>query len=55
MRRRRPEWQDTKPVIRTDNGPQFISQLFEETCEHLGLEHERIPILVRTGISFAGE
>lgn len=31
------------PVIRSDNGPQFISGLFESTCEELGLEHERIP------------
>lgn len=43
VRRRKPEWQKTKPVIRIDNGPQLISQLFEETCEQLGLEHERIP------------
>jgi putative transposase len=32
-----------KPTIRTDNGPQFISHLFEETCERYGLIHERIP------------
>ncbi|MDQ0285646.1 putative transposase [Desulfofundulus luciae] len=32
-----------KPVIRSDNGPQFISNLFEETCLELNLEHERIP------------
>ncbi|MGE5483217.1 MAG: hypothetical protein ACM3VX_10015 [Bacteroidota bacterium] len=25
------------------NGPQFISRLFEETCEQLELEHKRIP------------
>ncbi|QRF23186.1 IS3 family transposase [Alicyclobacillus sp. TC] len=31
------------PVIRSDNGPQFVSHLFESTCEQLGLEHERIP------------
>jgi len=42
VRRRKPEWQETKPVIRTDNGPQFIGRLFEETCEQLGLEHEQI-------------
>ena len=29
-------------MIRTDNGSQ-ISQLFEETCEQLGLEHDRMP------------
>lgn len=32
-----------KPTIRTDNGPQFISHIFEETCEEYGVEHERIP------------
>lgn len=31
------------PVIRSDNGPQFISNAFEEACEELKLEHERIP------------
>lgn len=31
------------PVIRTDNGPQFVSNLFGDTCESLGIEHERIP------------
>ena len=32
-----------KPVIRSDNGPQFISNLFEEVCTKLNVEHERIP------------
>jgi putative transposase len=31
------------PVIRTDNGPQFISHVFEQACERLLVEHERIP------------
>jgi putative transposase len=26
-----------KPVIRTDNGPQFISHTFEEFCENFEL------------------
>lgn len=30
-------------VIRTDNGPQFISKKFHEFCGQAGLEHERIP------------
>lgn len=30
-------------VLRSDNGPQFISSLFEETCNNLKIEHERIP------------
>jgi putative transposase len=32
-----------RPVIRTDNGPQFISNVFEEACENYNTEHERIP------------
>jgi len=32
-----------KPVIRTDSGPQFISDVFETACKNMGLEHERIP------------
>jgi len=32
-----------RPVIRSDNGPQFISYVFEETCEQYSVEHERIP------------
>jgi putative transposase len=31
------------PTIRTDNGPQFVSQLFGDTCESLEIVHERIP------------
>jgi putative transposase len=34
---------DNKPIIRSDNGPQFTSNLFEERCIKLGVEHERIP------------
>ena len=33
----------SKPVLRTDNGPQFIAGVFEAACEHYGVEHERIP------------
>jgi putative transposase len=32
-----------RSVIRSDNGPQFVSLAFEQACEQLGLEHERIP------------
>jgi putative transposase len=32
-----------KPAIRTDNGPQFISEAFEQACLELTIEHERIP------------
>ena len=33
----------TDLVIRSDNGPQFISHKFEDACKELKLEHERIP------------
>jgi putative transposase len=32
-----------KPVVRSDNGPQFISHAFSQGCETLEVEHERIP------------
>jgi len=32
------------PQVRTDNGPQFISNLFREVCRKLGVIHERIPV-----------
>ncbi|WP_052380687.1 IS3 family transposase [Paenibacillus camerounensis] len=32
-----------RPVIRTDNGPQFVSRLFGDMCESWGMTHERIP------------
>lgn len=34
---------ENKPVIRSDNGPQFISHMFAEACERFGIIHERIP------------
>lgn len=33
----------SKPVIRTDNGPQFISHVFEDNCGEISIYHERIP------------
>lgn len=33
----------SKPVIRTDNGPQFISHTFEDSCAEIHMYHERIP------------
>lgn len=33
----------TPPIVRTDNGPQFISKSFYAYCEQAGVEHERIP------------
>ncbi len=35
--------QEKKPIIRSDNGPQFISHAFEQGCESFQVEHERIP------------
>ena len=32
-----------KPIIRTDNGPQFVSKAFGELCEAEQIIHERIP------------
>ena len=33
-----------KPVIRTDNGPQFVSHKFSKCCTEIKIEHERIPV-----------
>ncbi|UUZ87178.1 IS3 family transposase [Paenibacillus sp. P26] len=35
--------QGNHPVLRTDNGPQFVSKAFYAFCEQAGIEHERIP------------
>ncbi|MCY9503310.1 hypothetical protein M5W67_23065, partial [Paenibacillus larvae] len=32
-----------KTVIRSDNGPQFISHRFAQACERFEIVHERIP------------
>ncbi len=32
-----------RPVVRTDNGPQFISHTFGMSCTDFRVEHERIP------------
>jgi putative transposase len=42
--KRREEMNEDTLVIRTDNGPQFISKAFETRCMDLGLEHEFIPV-----------
>lgn len=31
------------PVIRSDNGPQFVGNVFGSFCEQYAIEHERIP------------
>ena len=36
------EFED-KLIIRTDNGPQFVSHLFGDFCQHQKIWHERIP------------
>ncbi|MBV4428866.1 DDE-type integrase/transposase/recombinase [Clostridium tyrobutyricum] len=33
-----------KPVMKTDNGSQFVSYKLKEYCEEFGLQHERIPV-----------
>jgi putative transposase len=35
---------EKKPVIRSDNGPQFVSIQFGKACLEWGVEHERIPM-----------
>lgn len=34
---------EEKLIIRTDNGPQFVSNLFGDFCQHQKIYHERIP------------
>ncbi|WP_167747016.1 IS3 family transposase [Cohnella luojiensis] len=41
--RQRVEPGEPLPIIRTDNGPQFVSTLFGDTCESFDIIHERIP------------
>ena len=41
--RRQLYGRESRPVVRSDNGPQFVSGIFEEACQQLGLDHERIP------------
>jgi len=43
LRKRMLVSKEDKPVIRSDNGPQFISHLFEDACLSNGMIHERIP------------
>jgi len=44
LRKRGLEPGERLPVIRTDNGPQFIAKNFKKTCRKWRIEHERIPI-----------
>ncbi|WP_240422015.1 integrase core domain-containing protein [Paenibacillus periandrae] len=39
-----PKENGVGPVIRTDNGPQIVSHVFEEECGALQFIHERIPL-----------
>lgn len=34
---------ENKPVIRSDNGSQFVSEIIEKACNQFNIEHERIP------------
>lgn len=40
---KRQVYSGQRPIIRTDNGPQFISQAFEGVCDLCQVDHERIP------------
>ncbi|OLZ11438.1 integrase core domain-containing protein [Sulfobacillus thermosulfidooxidans] len=44
MRARQADWGDGVPVIRTDNGPQFMAQRWAMGCQVFGMTHERIPV-----------
>ncbi|WP_082343695.1 DDE-type integrase/transposase/recombinase [Sulfobacillus thermosulfidooxidans] len=44
VRARQADWGKTVPVIRTDNGPQFVAQAWATGCQALGMTHERIPV-----------
>lgn len=35
---------EEKLIIRSDNGPQFVSDAFGDFCEHQKIHHERIPV-----------
>jgi len=41
--KRKIHGQANQLVVRTDNGPQFVSKAFHAFCVHAGIEHERIP------------
>jgi putative transposase len=43
LKRRGVQTQGSILVLRTDNGPQFVSKAFHEYCECACVEHERIP------------
>jgi len=45
VERRCEDWgpETARPVIRTDNGPQFTAHVWAEGCQRLGIHHERIP------------
>ncbi|WP_242940607.1 IS3 family transposase [Sulfobacillus thermosulfidooxidans] len=44
VRARQADWGNHVPVIRTDNGPQFVAQRWAIGCQVLGITHERIPV-----------
>ncbi|WP_341349031.1 integrase core domain-containing protein [Sulfobacillus thermosulfidooxidans] len=44
VRARQADWGNHVPVIRTDNGPQFVAQRWATGCQVLGITHERIPV-----------
>lgn len=38
-----PDQESIRLIIRSDNGPQFVSDTFESFCEKKQIDHERIP------------
>lgn len=44
LKRRNIDPKETNLVVRSDNGPQFVSHVFEEALSELGIGHERIPV-----------
>lgn len=44
LERRKQEFGRQRPVIRSDNGPQFISKAWVEICDAHGIDYEHIPV-----------
>jgi len=44
LERRKDKLGEQRPVVRTDNGPQFTSKEWQATCDRYGVEYEYIPV-----------
>ena len=49
---KRSELMPEKLYIRSDNGSQFTSKFFSDTCRALGINHERIPNATPNTVSY---